>query len=55
MELTKLLLAVCGPSSTVSNGPPRPGLLCLINLNHEVSCGSSTTLATSTIDTQDLL
>lgn len=42
VEPAKPLLAVCRPSSTVSSGPPRPGLLCL-NLNHEVSCGSSTT------------
>lgn len=55
MEPAKLLLAVCRPSSTVSNGPPRPGLLCLINLNHEVSCGSSTTPATGPTATQDLL
>lgn len=47
LEPAKLLLVVFGPSSTVSNGPPRPALLCLINLSHEVSCGSSTTPATS--------
>lgn len=39
-----LLLVVFGPSSTVSNGPRRPGLLCLINLSHDVSCGSSTSV-----------
>jgi hypothetical protein len=55
MEPAKLLLAVCRPSSTVSNGPPRLGLLCLINLNNEVSCGSSTTRATGPTATQDQL